>query len=96
MSKIPTQVPAVIKATVPAVPAILNPEEYLAFEAIVETADDVLEWHDELKTAIRESRFATAERLKNAQWALDDADERLESVADCARQLARFQSEKRL
>jgi hypothetical protein len=90
MSKIPTKVPVIIKATVPAVPAILNPEEYLAFEAIVEMADEVLEWYDDLKTAIQKSRFATAERLQSAQWELDDADERLESIEDCARQLERF------
>jgi hypothetical protein len=85
-------VPAVIKATVPAVPAILNPEEYLAFEDMVSAAESVEEWWDSLGDVIRRGQRPTAEWLKEARRELEGCDDEdgLEFAADCARQLARF------
>ncbi len=86
MSKLPATPDA---ASLPAV--IDETDDYVAFEEMVEMAEYVMSLYDDVNTACRDSRFATAKLLESAKDELEFCeDEGLEAVANFARQLERF------
>jgi hypothetical protein len=94
MSKLPTvnKLPAVKVAVLAAPSAILNPEEYLAFEDMVGNIENIVIWSNDVIDLLSGASSPTAEWLKEAQSELAHCEDEksIEWLADCARQLQRF------